>query len=208
MNEIYKNIPGYEGLYEISTQGNVRALNRYNIDKNGKKKFYPGKLLKYDVTVKNHTSYYRVTLSKDGKTKRFLVHRLVALTFIPTEDTSLFINHIDNDGTNNSVSNLEWVSHSENMRHSQVQGRLKETQSKAGKAAGEYQKSKAEKAIRDIIGKRSGLWEVLDYYGKKGTKHHALCKCHGCGTVQPVYNYSIKTKASKGCNSCVRKKKI
>lgn len=208
MNEIYREIKGYEGLYEVSNTGIVRALDRYNIDKNGKKKFYPGKILKTDSTVREHTTYYRVTLSKGGNTKRFLVHRLVALMFIPTENPSLHINHIDNNGTNNTYTNLEWCTHSENMQHSQDQGRLFDTQSKAGQIAGIKQAEKAKQTILGMIGQRSGLWEVIDYYGKKGTKHHALCKCHGCGTIQPVYGYSIKTNRSIGCVSCVRTKKM
>lgn len=208
MKEIYKPINNYENLYEVSNKGTIRALPRYNIDKNGKKKFYPGKNLKYDKSINNHTTYYRVTLSKDGKTKKFLVHRLVAEHFIPTEDLLLHVNHIDNNGTNNNVSNLEWVTHSENMLHAQKQNRLFVSQQKGGKAAGKKQAAKAKEAIEAMIGTRSGLWEVIGYYGKKGTKHHALCKCHGCDSEILVYNYSIKNKRSLGCKSCVTKKMI
>lgn len=108
MSEIYKSIPGYESHYEISNLGNVRGLVR-------------GNLLKGEVTNKG---YIRVSLSKEGKVIRHSVHRLVALTFLANTLGKSHINHIDNDPTNNNVTNLEWVTHSENMIHAHKQGRL------------------------------------------------------------------------------------
>lgn len=108
MSIVTKDIQGYEGEYLISSLGTVTSLKR-NIT------------LKEDIAV---SGYRRVTLSSEGNTKRYLVHRLVAQTFIPNPENKPHINHIDNDPNNNSVDNLEWCTHSENMIHAHKQGRL------------------------------------------------------------------------------------
>lgn len=70
-----------------------------------------------------HKGYQRVTLSIEGKTERFMVHRMVAECYLPNPDDLPYINHIDNDPTNNSVDNIEWCTHSGNMLHCHKQGR-------------------------------------------------------------------------------------
>lgn len=113
--EVWKDIKGYEGLYQVSNLGRVRSLPRGE----GYSKRNHIHYLKPDINPHNkgeyETFYERVTLCKEGKTKRFLVHRLVAQAFIPNPDNKPHINHIDCDGTHNWVENLEWVTHSENM---------------------------------------------------------------------------------------------
>lgn len=153
--EIWKNIKGYEQHYEVSNYGNVRAKYREFIGKDGKLKKYHAKLLKPDTTILKR-GYVRVTLSKDYKTERFQVHRLVADHFIPNPENKPFINHIDNNGLNNHVSNLEWCTHSENMIHAQKQGRLFNSQSKAGKKGGQVRKQKADIEIQSLIGTLKG----------------------------------------------------
>lgn len=115
--EIWKDITGYEGLYQVSSLGRVRALPRQGFTKYGKRNHIH--YLKPDVNYHNkgeyRVGYHRVTLCKDGIYKRYMVHRLVAQAFIPNPDNKPYINHIDCDGTHNWVENLEWVTHSENM---------------------------------------------------------------------------------------------
>lgn len=98
INEIWKNIDGYEGLYQISNLGRVKSLGN---EKNRKER-----ILK--LTKNKKTGYLQVGLHKEGKAKRINVHRLVASAFIENPNNLPFINHIDEDKTNNSVSNLEW----------------------------------------------------------------------------------------------------
>ncbi len=74
-----------------------------------------GRFLKLETT---RHGYKRVTLSHRGKTTRFLVHRLVAMLFIPNTENKPCVNHIDGNPSNNDVSNLEWCTYSENERHS------------------------------------------------------------------------------------------
>ena len=119
----FKDIQGYEGIYQISSTGIVKKLAQL-------KPLYKGqshlkeKILKQDITKRNHTSYARVTLCYKGKTERISVHRLVATHFIPNPHNKPHINHIDNNGLNNCVDNLEWCTHSENMIHAHKQNRL------------------------------------------------------------------------------------
>ena len=100
--EIWKDIPGYEGLYQASTSGEIKSLFRYN------------KILKQTV---GKNGYKAVELFKNKKGKRFSVHRLIALTFIPNPYNKPQINHIDENKVNNNIENLEWVTAEENLKH-------------------------------------------------------------------------------------------
>jgi len=120
--EIWKDIRGYEGYYQVSDLGNVRSLTREVSKSNGGRVVLYGK----DMTKKeNADSYFQVKLSKDGNYKTRRVHRLVMETFSPTNENNMEVNHIDLNRTNNCLSNLEWKTHIENVRHSSDQGRYK-----------------------------------------------------------------------------------
>ena len=106
MQEIWKDIPNFEGLYKISNIGNIAS----NIKISGK-----SKILKQS---RSSTGYFHVQLYKDGKAYTCNVHRLVASAFIPSIEGKPQINHKDGNKANNSVDNLEWVSASENQIHS------------------------------------------------------------------------------------------
>ena len=80
-------------------------------------------MLKFGTTSSNTTTYRHVTLSVEGKVSKHLVHRLVANAVIPNTYNKPQVNHIDNNGSNNHVNNLEWCTPSENMVHCHVQGR-------------------------------------------------------------------------------------
>ncbi len=102
--EVWKDIQGFEGLYEISNYGNVRSL-----------KFGKIKLLK---PAKNKFGYYHVILCKNGQKKEYRVHRLVANAFIPNPLNYPQINHKDENKLNNKVENLEWCNNQYNKRYS------------------------------------------------------------------------------------------
>lgn len=106
MKEIWKDIEDYEGLYQVSNLGNVRSLNY-----NGTHKI---KEMAHQLMRKG---YLRVHLSKNNKSKRISIHRLVAETFIPNPNNLPQVNHIDGNKQNNCVSNLEWCTNLENQRH-------------------------------------------------------------------------------------------
>lgn len=111
MEEIWIDISGYEGKYQVSNLGRVRSLI-YKNNANGKI-YKREKLLKqfYD-----RNGYLRVDL-KMGKRKNAQVHRLVALAFIPNPLEKPQVNHKDKDKENNKVDNLEWVTNQENQLH-------------------------------------------------------------------------------------------
>lgn len=105
--EMWKEIDGYAGIYEVSSLGRVRSIDRIVTMKNGLKRKTPGVVLK--LNRGNGTGNYKsVSLSKDGIMKRFLVHRLVANAVVPNPDDLPEINHKDEDKCNNRADNLEW----------------------------------------------------------------------------------------------------
>lgn len=97
MQEIWKDIDGYEGRYQISNLGNVKSLN------------YGGRGYARNLVPKiNNYGRLWVELMKDGKKRQFLIHRLVGMAFIPNPDNLPQINHKDENPKNNRVDNLEW----------------------------------------------------------------------------------------------------
>ena len=114
MVEIWKDIKGYEGLYQVSNWGNVRSLDRYKKTKNNSFSFIHGQLLKQYVT---NRGYLNVYLYSNGKNKFFSIHRLVATHFLKNTENKPQVDHIDCNKFNNHVDNLRWCSASENMRN-------------------------------------------------------------------------------------------
>lgn len=110
MKEIYLDIKDYEGLYKISNYGNIYSCPKYK---------HNGKILKQNL---RKDGYLEIGLTKNKIRKTFIVHRLVAKTFIENIDNKKEVNHIDGIKTNNNVANLEWVTSSENQRHAILNG--------------------------------------------------------------------------------------
>jgi len=114
MEEIWKDIKGYEGLYRVSNLGRVKSLKRVVYRSNGHLKTVRERILKAGI---DGCGYLIVRLSKDGKGKTFAVHKLVAMVFLNHTPCGhkMVVNHIDNDPANNRVSNLEIISQRENV---------------------------------------------------------------------------------------------
>ena len=108
--EVWVDIDGYEGRYQVSSAGRVMTVERFKTDG----RFQPAKLRKTEF---DKDGYEFVILFKDGKYKRHSVHVLVATAFIPNPEKKPQVNHLDGNKRNNDVSNLEWVTGSENIRH-------------------------------------------------------------------------------------------
>lgn len=135
--EIWKDVVGYENLYQVSNAGRVRSVNRTILDANGKIVRYKGKELR--LRQKGGYSY---ALLCNGHEKAFRVHRLVAFAFIPTSDTTLQVNHINGDKLDNRVENLEWCTASENQKHSYKVLGKKKSRFWRGKSGAEHPLSK------------------------------------------------------------------
>lgn len=111
--EIWKDIEGYEGLYQVSNMGRVRSLKRTVRNARGLYK-KPERIMKpYD----NGTGYLQIQLSKEGKSKNIYLHRLVAIAFCENLEGYKEINHIDENKLNNRADNLEWCSRSYNCTY-------------------------------------------------------------------------------------------
>lgn len=120
---IWKDIKGYEGMYQVSNTGEIRSLDRYilrSID--SIPRFQNGKIFS---KITNADGYYQIKLSKNNIPTPFRVHRLVAEAFIPNLNNLPEVNHIDCNRKNNNVNNLEWTSHLDNVKHSSNQGKYK-----------------------------------------------------------------------------------
>ena len=123
--EIWKDIEGYEGLYQVSNMGRVRSLDRYVKHNCGGLKLCKGKIMKLNATW---DGYLRVDLCKNGKHTHKRVNRLVAEAFIPNPDNLPQVGHKDECKTNNCVSNLYWTTEKENNNHGKHNERVSEAQ--------------------------------------------------------------------------------
>ena len=100
---VWKPVLGFEGLYRVSNLGKVRNKN--------------GEILKQGIKRTNGTCYKIVNLWKDGRYYKKYIHRLIAEAFIPNPNNLPMINHKDEDGTNNSIDNLEWCTREYNVNY-------------------------------------------------------------------------------------------
>lgn len=123
--EVWKDIPGYEGLYQVSDFGRVKSLS---FKRSGKER-----ILKQGIKKQG---YHHVCLRKDNKNNWFLVHRLVAKCFLEPIEGKEIVNHKDENPSNNHVNNLEWCTYQYNCNY----GTLKERQSKLQRKRFKYQK--------------------------------------------------------------------
>ena len=120
MNEIWKDIDGYEGLYQVSNLGRVKSLNYRRTGK------------EQNLKPRNNVlGYLKVILCKNGKTKPFTIHRLVAKAFLENPDNKSDVNHKDEDKTNNCVDNLEWMTRKDNINYGTHNERMAKSRSKS-----------------------------------------------------------------------------
>lgn len=140
MEEVWKPIKGYEGIYEVSSYGRVRSLERIDTRPNPR----TGKAMNFTtkqriITNRNHPKGYKtVLLRKGGSSEQFLLHRLVARAFIPNPQNLPCVNHKDEDKTNNRADNLEWCSQQYNVNYGTGVERMKKSIHKKLRKFGQY----------------------------------------------------------------------
>ncbi|MBC7383026.1 MAG: HNH endonuclease [Bacteroidia bacterium] len=119
-NEIWKSVVGFEGIYEVSSHGRIRSLDRQITDGRTEKgiRLRKGVLLRQGKAI-----YINVALSKNKVKTTYLTHRIVATAFLSNIENKPCVNHKDSNKHNNNVSNLEWCTQSENITHSFSDGK-------------------------------------------------------------------------------------
>lgn len=119
MNEKWKDVVGYEGIYQVSDKGRVKRLRYRTLRSDGSSRILKPKILKGKGDKRPHR---RVSLWKNNKSHDYYVHRLVADAFIPKVINKNYINHKDGNPRNNEVNNLEWCTIAENNLHAHRTG--------------------------------------------------------------------------------------
>lgn len=166
MEEIWKPVVGYEGLYEVSNEGRVKSI-RKSKDKNRN-------ITIQEKIVKPWGLYKQVYLPVRNKD---YVHRLVAKAFIPNPENKPYVNHIDNNPGNNKVGNLEWCTQKENVAHSSKQYRNhfgeKNGMRKLTNKNVEYIRNNSGKIKRKILSKmfKITLSNLSSIINRKSWKH-------------------------------------
>lgn len=118
-NEIWKDVKGFEGFYQVSSNGNVRSLDRH-VQRGNSLQFVKGKILKPVPNVKS--GYLTVGFKNGLASKRLYVHRLVAALFLENPENKPQVNHLDGDKSNCHFNNLEWATSLENHEHAWANG--------------------------------------------------------------------------------------
>ena len=191
MEEVWKDIKGYENLYQVSNYGNVKSLDRYIKNKNGKMQFYNEKILRPN----DSKGYLKVTLSKNNRQRTFRIHVLVAKTFISNPENKPEVNHKDGNKHNNHIDNLEWNTRRENEIHAYQKGLAKPSK-KQKEAVAKYAKENYSKKIiqYDLNGNFIKEWNSMaDIWRGLGIRASLICRC--CkGLRTHTYGYIWKYK--------------
>lgn len=177
--EVWKDIEGFEGKYQVSNMGNVRSFSRW---KNGN-------ILKPGT---NGSGYFYVQLVKDGRKNVIVrvIHRLVAIAFIENPDNLPEVNHIDGNKKNNNVENLEWVSRERNIQHAFDIGLIP-------RRMGKLRPNAKTVLQKDKNGKIIKIWDsVADIHREKGySMSSIICCCNKKPKYHTAYGFVWEYKS-------------
>ena len=174
--EVWKPIPGYEGIYEASNLGKIRsAFGKTTVDKNGVERVWEQRELKPKVEErKSGRKDERVSLWKNSEESTQLVARLVAMAFLDIPYDKLTVNHINGNPMDNRIENLEWVTRAENIQH--------------GFATGLYKSAQKAVVLEDKDGNQIRFKSMSDANKYLGRCHsyvsEALSRCHYCYDIK------------------------
>ena len=187
MQEVWKDVVGFEGLYQVSNMGRVKALAkiRYGRTAATKSRLYPEKILKNHVDL---AGYCQVQLWRDGAGKMYGLHRLVAQAFIPNPKSLPCVNHKDEIKGNNSASNLEWCDYTYNNNYGTARKRSAKKLSRpivcmdlSGKIVRRFKSQK----------------EAVTLLGLSSNAHISSC-CHGKVKSAHGYMWAFENYDKKG----------
>ena len=171
---VWKDVVGYEGMYEVSNDGQVRTHKDKTTHsvRHGERKWKQRILKEKSPNGRD----VRVDLWKDKKPKTFLVHRLVAYAFIPEVEGKTSINHIDGNPRNNKVENLEWCNHLENNTHAFENGLMNTNKHTilVDKKTGEKHEFISMSRASAFLGKYTGYISGLLKRGKNETDDYYI----------------------------------
>ena len=158
-NEEWRDVVGYEGLYQVSDQGRVKSLER-KVPKWDGERTVKERILKPST---DHYGYLMVNLCAGGKRKMFFVHRLVCTAFHDNPENKLDVNHINENKTDNRACNLEWSTRRDNCNHGSRNKRMAKTKSKP---IGQY----------TLDGKPIKVWQsAMEAERQAGFNHGNIC---------------------------------
>ena len=176
MSEEWRDVAGYEDLYQVSSEGRVKSLERTYIDKSGRKQTVKERILK---PVTDHYGYLIVDLCDGGKRKHFKVHRLVCQAFHENPENKLDVNHINENKTDNRACNLEWCTRRENCNHGTRNERSAKNRSKS---VGQYTHD----------GELVKIWpSAMEVQRQTGFSQGNICKAAN-GKYKQVYGFRWK----------------
>ena len=176
MEEIWKDVEGYEAYYQVSNLGSVKRKDRLVTTSHGVQKALLAKSL---VPLPNSSGYLRVQFTVNGQKTRCFVHRLVAKHFIENTNGKPCVNHIDSDCTNNSANNLEWVTYRENTHHAINKGRFDAHFKKTGQIFSDLNKELRKPVVGTHIDSgRTVLFKSINDAGRAfGVANGDICNC-------------------------------
>lgn len=179
MKEIWKDVKDYEGLYKISNHGRI----------------WTHKYKKYLKQMKSRGEYLHVSLSKCGVVKKYDVHRLVALNFLPLIEGKNVVNHIDENKTNNHISNLQWCTQKENINHGTGIQRALETKKTSEKFRKAYEIRAVPVIGINIITGNKVEYESMAAAEKDGFRNGSISNCIlGKSNTHAGYKWYKKSK--------------
>ena len=215
-NEIWKDIVGFEGEYQVSNCGRVRSVDRIGTHVNYKGKTvkvpYKGRVLRPG----DSRGYLSVLLNS----KPIKVHRLVASTFIENPDNLPVVNHIDGNKKNNNVKNLEWVTQKQNIKHAKDHGLMPDKKSSISRydihkarmiyVPGKNSKTNSNKLAEQYGVSRSYMYRILsgekcklEDFDISSIDDNNICKCKKCGNVIfELYDDSYIEHLPMRCDKC------
>ena len=174
-NEEWRDVAGYEGLYQVSSEGRVKSLER-KVPKGYGERTVKERILKPNVVGRG---YLRVGLYAGGKRKMFFVHRLVCQAFHDNPENKLDVNHINENKTDNRACNLEWCTRRENCNHGTRNERSAKNRSKS---VGQYTHD----------GELVKIWpSAMEVQRQTGFSQGNICKAAN-GKYKQVYGFRWK----------------